>query len=657
VKFILVNDNIRTYHKRKFIDSNSLNYASELFVIFSLTLKFKKELTMQNKIRLLNEQTINKIAAGEVIENPASVVKELVENSIDAGATSICIEIRQGGRQCIRISDDGCGMSADDALLSLERHATSKIIQVEDIEEVFTMGFRGEAIPSIASISKFTLMTNATENQANGTLLKVEAGELLFSSQAPCAKGTTVEIKDLFFNVPVRRKFQKSPTFDIQSIFKTTGLLALSHPSIHFHLISDEKCLIKTPLDLDSSFGKQLANRIETIIGKDFVKELSPVKFQHVPYELEGFIGLPSLHKPNRANQYLFINRRAVSSAMISAAIREGYGPMLPSQRYPAFILHLSLPGSLMDVNVHPQKKEVRLRQEHELKEHLIHAVQDSLQRRSSIQASSYSQIEEEYTRPFFSKPTDNQNMYEEKWEYQSNCPVENSHSDYPSYEAFVTENRIKQEELNLPVFAIKEPDPQVLFTFKGFVVVDALNLKLAHLVPAKSEGVCLLSQRNGYARLIYERLVKQTSYPFGVQSLLVPITLNFSAMETHVLKEHLDQLNSIGFSLREFGDHTFLIDAYPEFLDEKDLPDCLHQIIQDLLQMQESRKLQQIQEEQFAWIACKRSLPSDKRLSIHEAQLLIDRLFISESPFQCPRGNAIFAFLSSRELSKFFEK
>lgn len=278
-------------------------------------------------------------------------------------------------------------MSQDDALLSLERHATSKIREVEDIEALITMGFRGEAIPSIASISKFSLLTRPRSDnpsqEGKGTLILVDGGRLISCSPAARSPGTTIEVKSIFFNVPVRRKFQKSPASDSQEILKMLGLLALGHPTVQFELISDQKTLLKTTTSRTENppFKEMLGKRIESVLGAEYASSLMPLKFNNGPYELEGFIGNPSSHKPNRTGQHLFINQRSVYSPLIAAAIREGYGTMLPTLRYPLFVLHLRMPGSLVDVNVHPQKKEVRLRQEYQLKEMIIQGVQTALRR------------------------------------------------------------------------------------------------------------------------------------------------------------------------------------------------------------------------------------------------------------------------------------
>lgn len=595
---------------------------------------------MQSKIRVLNEHTINKIAAGEVIENPGSVIKELVENSLDARADTITIEIQQGGRELIRVSDNGSGMSPDDAVLCLERHATSKIHEVEDIQDLSTMGFRGEAIPSIASISKFSLLTCGESGKA--TLVLVDGGRLISASPAARAKGTTIEVKSLFFNVPVRRKFQKSPTYDTQAIIKMISLLALSHPTIQFELISDQKSILKT------GPAENLKKRIEEILGKEYTKGLSPVELEVEPYRLSGFIGLPEYHKPNRSHQYLFINQRAVSSPMISAVIREAYGPMLPSQRFPSFVLHLQLPGHLVDVNVHPQKKEVRLRQEQQLKEILIKAVQKALQRNQSSLPSlppSFSFPEnEEYIPASFSFPKKSI-VEEEKWEFKSN------------FEPLPVRTFEKREtEVQMPLFALPNENPKVLLTFKGFVLIDSVSAKLSGLTKDVVGGLCLVDQKAAYARVYYEKLLNRSSSERELQTLLIPVQLEFSVPEARLLRLHLEQLNQMGFAIREFGDHTFLIDAYPNFVRKDDLANCLNQIVHELLEAQETRKLEQIREEKLALAACRVVISGNKRLSLDEASGLIDQLFSCENPFQCPFGKPVVVYWSPERLPELFK-
>jgi DNA mismatch repair protein MutL len=642
-----------------------------------------------SRIRVLNDQTINKIAAGEVIENPASVVKELVENSLDAGATSICVEIQGGGRQLIRLSDDGCGMSHDDALLCLERHATSKICEVEDIQDLLTMGFRGEAIPSIAAISKLTLLTCPRlegEKKEEGTLILVEGGRIISCSSAARSPGTTIEVKSLFFNVPVRRKFQKSPAFDSQEILKMLGLLALAYPAVQFELISDQKSLLKTPLSPQPlSFHDLLGKRLESVLGKEHASALLPLKFQKSSFELEGFIGSPTSHKPNRTGQHLFINQRLVVSPLIAAAVREGYGTMLPNHRYPLFVLHLRMPGSLLDVNVHPQKKEVRLRQEHQLKEIIIEAIQTALRRE---QKQPHTLTHEEvvpippFWAPYASLLSPNSSFsptVEEQWEYQPVPPKNpfpaldpasatfnqlSSDSEHSAYS--LCDNLIAPSPKPIPPLTpslldshTKPSIPPILATLLGYCILDPfhLNEKLfGHSIHKRQGGLALLDQRAAYARIHYEQLLKRSAMK-ETQPLLIPLTLQLTTSESEAIREHLLLLNQMGFGLREFGEQTFVLDAFPHFLKQDQLQTCLHLLTQDLVEMQTSRRLQMQKEEQLALAACRASLPTTKQLTIEEAQGLVQQLVACELSTQCPMGKPICLYLAPEDIAKWFQK
>jgi DNA mismatch repair protein MutL len=638
---------------------------------------------MSSKIRVLTEHTINKIAAGEVIENPASVVKELVENALDAGSTEICIEIQAGGRQLIRISDNGCGMSSDDALLCLERHATSKISDVDDIENIFTMGFRGEAIPSIASISKFTLLTCPQKEEGknhSGTLVMVDGGRILSTAPAARSPGTTIEVKSLFFNVPVRRKFQKSPAYDTQEILKIVSTLALGYPSVQFELVSDHKSLLRTPtLPSKQSFQELLGKRIDTILGKDFSQHLTPLSFNMNPFDLVGYIGLPSYNKSNKTGQYLFINQRAVYSPMFASAIREGFGTMLPTNRYPAFVLHLRLPGSLVDVNVHPQKKEVRIRQEHFLKESLIQAVQTALRRQSSPSveieqkenhlSTTYSSLLAPFKSTF--PPPKNPEL-EGDWEYRSstpppaeNIPLQTSPSMttkpsmMPQTPSLVVRPKTSLEhQESLLSFAQPKCLGRVSMTLVDYIVLDPQSLEpdfFARWIQNKEGGLCLIDQKAAYSRIYYEKLLGKSN-KVASQALLLPITLQFSSIESSLLKRQLDLLNEMGFSIREFGDNTFLVDALPDIIKKEDLETCIHALVDDLIEQQHTRHLQIKREEQLALAACRASIPKMKRLGVAEAQALINQLFECQLPWQCPMGKSTILYLSPETIAHHFK-
>lgn len=623
---------------------------------------------MSSKIRVLSDLTINKIAAGEVVENPASVVKELIENALDAGSTEICIEIKGGGRQLIRVSDNGCGMSSDDALLCLERHATSKIRDIEDIYALQTMGFRGEAIPSIAAISKFTLLTclqKEGEKNQEGTLITVEGGKLLSSSPATRSPGTTIEVKSLFFNIPVRKKFQKSPAYDTQEILKVVSLLALGYPAIQFELVSDQKSLFKTSMPLMThSFSEQLGQRMESALGREFFTSTCPISFQKSPYQLTGFIGLPAYHRHNRTGQYLFINQRAVYSPFISFAIKEGYGTTLPLNRHPVFVLHLDMPGSLVDINVHPQKKEVRLRQETYLKESLVEAIQIGLKNQGFSQETvdpfqpSYASL---LSPPFtVAEDPGAMKMMAPHW------PASSS----PSFASPLSSPNIWQNA----AFYVKETDytpsslfdlapvkssPRVLATIKGYIILDAASLNMHHFSGYKGQdGMYLVDQKRAHTRIHYERFLKNLTdnapHSTDQQALLIPFTCDFSPLEAIRLKDHLPLLNKMGFGIQEFGENSFIIDSVPQVVKKEHIQDCLTQIIQDL-QEEDTKRIQREKEKQMALAASRASLPSTAHLSFDEAQALLNQLFECETPLQCPFGRPIMAYLAPEELTKYF--
>jgi DNA mismatch repair protein MutL len=639
------------------------------------------------KIRVLDNHTINKIAAGEVIENPASVVKELVENALDAGSTEICVEIMAGGRELIRISDNGCGMSSEDAALCMERHATSKLVEVEDLQDVLTMGFRGEAIPSIASVSKFTLLTSPSGvNGKNfeGTLTVVEGGRPILTAPAARSPGTTVEVKSLFFNVPVRLKFQKSPSFDTQEILKTLTLLSLGHPNIKFELISDQKQLLDTSLlPTDHSFQEKLACRIEDTLGRDFLSSLLPVSFERDEYSLQGFIGFPTFNRQNKTGQYLFVNRRAIQSQLISFAVRDGYGTTLPAARHPVFIAHLDLPGHLIDVNVHPQKREIRLRQEQKLKSFIIEAIQKSIQTTGfsggeTLDSSSESPVFNPFdngTDILFSTFENNMKIkprseHTATYSHFSNSGPEDSGSEdsvikepapLDLFGKFRSPPHFFRTTESQPVFQFiqKKVAPRILATLPGYLLLDPAELgTLSPSVFLKSGGgFCLLNQKLAYSRLYYERLMKSDETKRHIQPLLMPLILEFPPLEASLLKESLEYLNQMGFGIEEFGEGTFKVDALPDFLKKEDPQTLLQAIVQDLREIGPSKRVQEEREKRLAQAACRNTPGSDHCMTTHEALDLIERLTSCPMPLQCPFGRPIIVHLSSEDLIKLFQK
>lgn len=603
---------------------------------------------MPSIIRVLDDETINKIAAGEVIENPASVVKELVENALDAGATDICIEIKGGGRQLIRISDNGCGMSYDDAVLCFERHATSKLRSIDNLHDTLTMGFRGEAIPSIASISKLTLLTCTHDSGAEGTMVLTEGGRMLKTCAAARSPGTTFEVKSLFFNVPVRKKFQKSPSYDTNEIAKIIGKIALANPSIKFELISNEQPLLSVKQPRHEEIKEQLAERVREVLGDDFLEGCCYIESSHDECHLHGYIGLPAYTRHNRTGQYLFIKRRPIFSPLVNNAIREGYGTTLPTNRHPVFVLHLDMPGDFVDVNVHPQKREVRLRQEQTLKRMICQTVDKGLQDAGIVLTSFFK--EESFSSYVSDSPPETFAGYtfvsdpgfiEPERPFFKPEPIEirsiKSESERPSPQLFDA----------IP----KVPTPKILGTLSKFILVDASSVN-----QGATEGLCLIDQRAAHSRIIFEKLIAEDERAsIEVEHLLVPYTLQLTPVEGATLLENIDMLNSLGIHIKEFGTNTFIIDAIPKIFGSIDIESFVYDLIKGLCEADSNDHYKQEKEKRIALAASRISISSKAKLSIEEAQELVKRLLLCKQPKICPSGKATMIHISSAELAKQF--
>ncbi|MBA3958377.1 MAG: DNA mismatch repair endonuclease MutL [Parachlamydiaceae bacterium] len=634
---------------------------------------------MVSRIRVLDEHTINKIAAGEVIENPSSVIKELVENSLDAQATDICVEIKGGGRQLIRITDNGCGMNGDDALLCLERHATSKIRDVEDIHAIETMGFRGEAIPSIAAISKFTLITCPTNTPNQGTMVIVEGGKILQAAPAVRAPGTTIEVKSLFFNVPVRKKFQKSPAYDANEILKVMSNLALGYPAIKFQLISDSKTLFSTQPHSSTQFVDQLNQRIQDILGSDFLESACAVDITKEDFTLRGIIGLPSTHRPNRTGQYVFINQRAISSSLVSYATRDGYGTSLPTNRHPIFVLHLTLPGSLVDVNVHPQKREVRLRQELILREMITDAVRQAIQKHGmsphhTVQAEvpflipedpkAHSQINEKLFVPSQVPEKPKSNQLPSSFSFGSNRFIETPQNEdrtftipeeesrpfsMPQFERSVVAKapeKIVAPALPLPV---QKKTPRVMATIKHYIILDGTSFT------EPQEGLHLVDQRAAHSRVLFEKLLKQIKEGShgAVQALLLPYPIQTTPVEAGAILQNIESIQRLGIAIHQTGSNAFLVDAIPSYLDQADLQSFIKDLVHALEERGVQDGLYNEREKRLALAASRSAVSRQTRLNTLEAQNLMNQLMQCDMPFQCPQGKQTFLCIPQDDISR----
>lgn len=568
------------------------------------------------KIKILPDHVINQIKAGEVVENPASVVKELIDNAIDASAFEIVVEIQAGGRQLIRVSDNGCGMTKEDACLSFERHATSKLGDFQDLEKLTTMGFRGEALASIASISEIDLLTCPSLDESSATLVHTNAGKILQCMPSIRSQGTTIDVKSLFFNVPVRRKFQKSPAYDVADIVKVITQLSLANPNIRFQLISEKKTLLNVGVK-ENTFLEQLKMRISQVLGTEYKASLLTVDFQNDWIQLKGFIGHPGYARNNRSGGHLIINKRPVVSSLISKAIADGYGTSLKEHSYPVFVLHLTLPTQDVDVNVHPQKKEVRLKTERELRSLISDVISNALSYEGGkTYVSELKAFEMKEGMDFEEFPPSF------RFEY---TPLSLERKGPPE----------KSLENHLPLTF--RNSFKILTTLPGFAIIETFGA----LEKLGEAGIYFVDMKRGYNRWFFNLLVKNGERES--EQLLLPETFELTIEECEVMQNLLPLFSKMGIQVQEFGKGTFAIFAKPTHLTNQEAL----VFIRNVLEEKDSTNLikdKMIFSEKFtSSLAEKYSRLYTKRVTLEEAHHLIQEL-LESGPLFCTKGMPIFA-------------
>lgn len=535
----------------------------------------------EQNIQLMSDTLASQVAAGEVVERPASVVKELVENSIDAGATVIRVEIRRGGISLIKVTDDGCGMSKADAQMCLLRHATSKLRKVEDLFDIRKLGFRGEALPSIASVSLLTLTTRRAQD-VEGWRVSCEGGEMVPLMNAGCAPGTEIAISNLFFNTPVRRKFLKSDETESGHVEHQVRLHALAFPNIRFTFVRDGAVVF------DVAGTHDLRLRIADFIGRDTAEQLMQVRPTEAPgINISGYLMPLSAARRNRRMQYVFLNGRPIEDTIINRAVRDGYGGF-PTGLHPGLFLYLQVEPALVDVNVHPAKREVRFRRPSELTLAIIEAVASTLAHHARGGAEEHPEPSQQVEAPpQVSSPTP------VRMPQQSVVVKPQSDREVPSPPPLVLQPVVtpRQQELTLPPPPTKRcttpppassadrPAREFSPELPNFRHVGTLQDKYA--IFENSEGLVLLSPRAARERIIFERLQETEHRPMTSQRLLVPELLELDARDIGLAVEAAQQLEQAGFSISRFGRNTLRIEAIPALLPLKQVAPFIHELLQ----------------------------------------------------------------------------
>lgn len=593
------------------------------------------------KIRVLPEHVCNRIAAGEVIERPASVVKELVENSLDAGALSIRVNIEKSGTKLIAISDDGSGMDPDDALQCLEPHATSKIFTEKDILEISTFGFRGEAVPSIASISRFTIRTRMKES-LEGTEVTSIGGKVVSSAPTGCAPGTEMIVKDLFFNTPARKKFLRSGPTEDSHIQESLMMLALANPHVSFELVMDGRKAFSSP-GADS-----LLPRVRSFFGQEMEKGLMPLKYSASDVKVSGYIARHGFTRTTRREQRIFINGRPVEALPVYQGIRDGYGSLIEKGRFPPVLLFLRVDPFMIDVNVHPAKREIRFKNPQLVSSVVSEAVRSALRVAAGPSTSVNTSISlramlEGAGISYTPAPKLEQSLGIVDDFYKNPEPVS-----APEARSYSEPDREVSDYV--PSVPRSEPEPE----FPGGIPLKVLGfLGDTYIVASSDAGLVVIDQHAAHERVLYERILK-SSGDMASQKLLIPVTLEVSKSEMLVAERLGKQLNEAGFEIEPFGQNSLIVNAVPADIRQENIVELVHALLDSLLEddavVKNSTDLEKV-----AMAACKSAVKANDRLSMAEALSLLRQMAKCELPFSCPHGRPTVINISIGELEKRF--
>ena len=609
------------------------------------------------RIRLLSETVASQVAAGEVVERPASVVKELVENSLDAGARDIDIAIRRGGISLVRVIDNGCGMDRDDALLSLERHATSKIRSAADLQAVATLGFRGEALPSIASVSRFRLSTREADAIA-GTEIIVNGGKIDVVRDGGEAPGTQVEVRSLFYNLPVRRKFLRSENTESRNIEHQIHLQAIGHPEIGFSLMRDGRILFQLPATAT------LSDRIRDLYGAELLQRLVEVNGTGSPkIGINGFIGQAGLSRQTRSQQLVFVNGRAIESNLITGAVREGYHTALMKGQYPVTFLFVELDPGAVDVNVHPAKREVRFRDPNSVRQAVVSCIQQTLEHaRTDWQEKFRAPV-----RPGPAAAVSVEATPDLRLRSEVTAP-EATHRELPHLDVVAgvaDPGRARGSEIVGKAHRLaatptdSATDAVALQREVGkpaqhFEIIGVLS-KL-YVLMENANGLVLVDQHAAHERVLFEELrrrMEQQGVP--TQKLLLPQTFDVPPRDADWIEQNLLVLQRMGIGIESFGPGTFKIDSLPSFLDVSDAAQFMRKVIDDLKSVGNSASAMRLGEEMIAKSVCRHAVKANDPLRYPEVEKLIRDLLDCDLPYCCPHGRPTMIQISLAELEKKF--
>ena len=632
-------------------------------------------------IQVLTSDVANKIAAGEVVERPASVVKEIVENAIDADSTSINVDLRAGGKRLIKISDNGIGMNREDALIATERHATSKINKIEDLESIQTFGFRGEALPSIASVSKLELLTR-TADQLEGTKITIEGGNVQSVEESGCSPGTHLSVENLFYNVPARLKFLKTETTEMNHINNQVMWAALAHPSIAFSLRHNDRSLLNVRV------CESVIERVRLLYGKDLAEGLIEIESEQSSFKMHAFIGNADLTKSNRNYQLFFLNRRPIRSKVVSAALNEAMQSFITKGRYAVAFLFLTMDMEEVDVNVHPAKIEVRFRDERSIYSQIVRFLSSGVYRHKyipTIDTAGQSVINEPQPKNVMNWNSSKQmppKVDRRKMQQVDESSAVESVVSQTSGQATLEKNTLTEESTVSSNVALApselqaqtvtelsqvgvQPSRQEIPDGTGLELLDmdCIELKTSlfntYILAEGRDEVFIIDQHVASERVLYERYVTQfKEEDVPSQGLLLPVTIEAVQQQLATFDRHIDLFGKIGFDIENFGGSTILVRAVPPILSTRLVTTAVVDLLDQLAESESSEiDMLEIQDDALIMLSCRSAVKAGDKLTMEEMISLIKELSQANHPFNCPHSRPIIIKMSKSELESRFHR
>ena len=613
---------------------------------------------MNDIIRLLPDSVANQIAAGEVIQRPASVVKELVENALDAGATGIVIHIKDAGKTLIQVTDNGCGMSPVDARMSFERHATSKINSANDLFAIRTMGFRGEALASVAAIADVELRTKRQEDET-GTFLHITATEVIIQEPAGCNNGSSIQVKNLFFNVPARRKFLKADSTELKLIIQEVQRAAIPNPEIAFSLYHNNTLLYELPVSV-------LRKRIVNLFGKSVNLALVPLESQTTVVSLWGYVGLPRYARRIMGEQFFFVNRRFMRHSYFNRAVMQAYEKLLPAETFPSYFVFLEIDPGAIDINVHPTKTEIKFEDERTIWQILNAAVREALGKHNVVPSIDFD-LEGSLDIPLPPRPGQEINMpqIEISRDYnpfsgkgQSGSQPQRSsptreQSNLRNWESLYTGMEGARTGFGLtasPGIQIPFSEPNLAFSGKKI-----LQLKQKYLILPVKSGMMVIDQKRAQERILFERFIEvMQSEKVATQQILFPYTFELNPADTGLFKEILPDVTSLGFDIREFGKDTFIINGIPGILATSSPVDLVEKLLEEFKTSPVDAR-ERVREQVAISLAKASATDYGEELQPEEMDHLVDQLFACSSPNFSPEGKPVLTIIPMEDIEKHF--